>query len=309
MPSVSAPALSRQNKLLVTTATYAAVGVAAILIIAKFFAWLRTDALSLQASLIDSLLDMVASIINLLVVRQALKPADAEHRFGHGKAEALGAIGQSTFIAGSAIWLMIDAAHRLLYPLPLQSGKLGSLVMIGASILTIALVSYQRYVIHRTRSLAISAESLHYLSDLYMNLGVLVSLNISVYLGWAWLDALTGAAIGGVILQTSWKMGRRSLDVLMDRELSNEDRAQIIGIAISHPCILGVHDLRTRSAGSQDFIQMHLDMDEKLTLVEAHAISDEVEMALQNTFPQAEIIIHQDPIPLPWERDNGDSPT
>jgi len=195
---------SPHHKLLVTTATYAAVVVAAFLIMAKFFAWMRTDSLSLQASLIDSLLDMVASIINLLVVRQALKPADDEHRFGHGKAEALGGLGQSTFIAGSAVWLIIDAIHRLIHPHPLQESGTGSVVMIIAIILTLLLVIYQRYVIKRTRSLAISADSLHYLGDLYTNIGVLISLNISVLFGWTRLDSLVGAGIAGYILYTSW---------------------------------------------------------------------------------------------------------
>lgn len=285
------------HKILVTTATYGAVGVAAILIAAKFFAWMRTDSLSLQASLVDSILDMLASLLNLLVVRQALKPADAEHRFGHGKAEALGALGQSGFIAGSAVWLLIDAVHRFINPHPLQAGLLGSTVMVVAIILTSLLVLYQRYVIRQTRSLAISADSLHYLGDLYTNIGVLVSLNISTLLGWPHLDTLVGTIIAGYILHTSWKIGHRALDVLMDRELSEESRKQIMEIALQHPYVWGVHDLRTRSAGLQDFIQMHLDMDEKLSLLEAHEVANEVELAVRRVFPHAEIIIHQDPRP------------
>jgi len=288
---------SPHHKLLVTTATYAAVVVAAFLIMAKFFAWMRTDSLSLQASLIDSLLDMVASIINLLVVRQALKPADDEHRFGHGKAEALGGLGQSTFIAGSAVWLIIDAIHRLIHPHPLQESGTGSVVMIIAIILTLLLVIYQRYVIKRTRSLAISADSLHYLGDLYTNIGVLISLNISVLFGWTRLDSLVGAGIAGYILYTSWTIGRRALDVLMDRELPDEARLRITQIVLKDPRVWGIHDLRTRSAGLQDFIQMHLDMDEKLSLLEAHDVANDVELSLQDAFPHAEIIIHQDPVP------------
>jgi ferrous-iron efflux pump FieF len=289
--------ISKHNKFLITTATYGAVGVAAILIAAKFFAWMRTDSLSLQASLIDSLLDMVASVINLLVVRQALKPADKEHRFGHGKAEALGGLGQSAFIAGSAVWLLIDVTHRLINPHPLQDAQIGSFVMIIASILTLLLVLYQRYVIKRTRSLVIAADSLHYLGDFYTNIGVLVSLNVSVILGWTHLDSLVGAGIAAYILHSSWKISQRSLDVLMDRELPDAERLQITKIALSHPHVWGVHDLRTRSAGLQDFIQMHLDMDEKLSLLEAHDIANDVELAVQAAFPHAEVIIHQDPIP------------
>jgi len=289
--------ISISSKFLITTATYAAVMVAAILIMAKFFAWMRTDSLSLQASLIDSLLDMAASIINLLVVRQALKPADDEHRFGHGKAEALGGLGQSAFIAGSAVWLIIDALHRLFHPHPLQESGTGSVVMIVAILLTLLLVIYQRYVIKRTRSLAISADSLHYIGDLYTNIGVLISLNISVLFGWTRLDSLVGAGIAGYILYTSWTIGHRALDVLMDRELPDKARLHITQIALKDPRVWGIHDLRTRSAGLQDFIQMHLDMDEKLSLLEAHDVANDVELALQAAFPHAEIIIHQDPVP------------
>lgn len=292
-------AISKHDRWLITTATNGAVAVAALLIAAKFFAWMKTDSLSLQASLIDSLLDIAASIINLLVVRAALKPPDEEHRFGHGKAEALAGLGQSAFIAGSAVWLIIDALHRLIHPHPLQESDIGSVVMIIAIILTFLLVVYQRYVIKRTRSLAISADSLHYLGDLYTNIGVLISLNLSIMFGWDRLDSIVGASIAGYILYTSWTIGRRSLDVLMDRELPDEARQKITNIVLQNPRVWGVHDLRTRSAGLQDFIQMHLDMDEKLSLHEAHDVANDVELALQKEFPHAEIIIHQDPLPHP----------
>lgn len=289
--------VSEHHKGLITSATYGAVTIAAVLIAAKFFAWMRTDSLSLQASLIDSLLDIVASIINLVVVKQALKPADAEHRFGHGKAEALAGLGQSAFIAGSATWLIIDAIHRLIHPHALQESFTGSVVMIIAIILTSLLVFYQRYVVKQTQSLAISADSLHYLSDMYANIGVLISLNISTLFGWNRLDAIVGAGIAGYILYTSWSIARRALDVLMDRELPDEERLRITELVLKDPRVWGVHDLRTRSSGLQEFIQMHLDMDENLSLIEAHDIAADVEAALQKAFPKAEIIIHQDPVP------------
>lgn len=276
-------------------ATYVAPTVACILILAKFFAWLKTDSMSLQASLIDSLLDLAASLVNFFVIRQALKPADEQHRFGHGKAEALGGLGQSTFIAGSALWLLIDVAHRLIAPHPLSDPETGTVVMIFASILTLGLVLFQKYVVKQTRSMAIAADSLHYQSDLLTNIGVLVSLNLSVYMNWNWLDVLVGASIAGYILYTSWHIGARSLDVLMDRELPDSDREKIIKLALDHPHVLGVHDLRTRSAGLQEFIQMHLDLDDKISFVLAHEISETVEGTIQRAFPHAEVIIHQDP--------------
>lgn len=288
---------SKHHQFLIRSATYAAIVIAAILVTTKFFAWTQTDSISLQASLIDSLLDMAASLINLFVVKQALKPADKEHRFGHGKAEALGGLAQSAFIAGSAIWIIIDAIHCLIHPHPLQQSNTGTAVIIMASLLTMFLVAYQRYVIRQTRSLVISADSLHYFGDLCSNLGVLISLNVSAFLGLTRLDPLIGIGIALYILHSSWEIGRQSLNVLMDHELPDSARTKITKIALNHPKVWGIHELRTRSAGHQEFIQMHLDMDEKLSLLEAHNIADEIEMALQKAFPHAEIIIHQDPLP------------
>lgn len=287
------------HKQLLRFATYVAPIVACILILGKFTAWLKTDSLSLQASLIDSLLDLAASLINFFVIRQALKPADEEHRFGHGKAEALGGLGQSAFIAGSAIWLLIDMVHRLIAPHPLTDPGTGTIVMVLATILTTGLVIFQRYVVKETRSMAIAADSLHYQSDILTNIGVLISINLAVYMNWAWLDVLFGGGIAAYILYTSWHIGARSLNVLMDRELPDSDREQIINLALGHPHVLGIHDLRTRSSGLQEFIQMHLDLDDKISFVLAHEISETVEHAIQKAYPHAEVIIHQDPISTP----------
>lgn len=284
----------RQNHL-VTLATKAAIVTAAVIIVCKVYAWIQTDSISLQASLIDSILDLVASILNFFVVRQALKPADKEHRFGHGKAEAIGGLAQATFIAGSAVWLCIEVIHRLIAPHPLQSAVVGSVIMVIASVLTLALILFQRYVVRETNSLAIKADSLHYQTDLLTNIAVLISLNISYIFGWAWLDAIAGAVIAVYILITSYEIGMQSLNVLMDRELSDETREKIIQIAISHAQVLGVHELRTRSAGQLEFIQMHLDLNKDLSLFTAHQIADEVELAIRAAFPHSEVIIHQDP--------------
>lgn len=283
---------------LLKTASLASVVVAAILILAKAIAWRYTDSLSLQASLVDSLLDILASIINLFVIHQALKPADEDHRFGHGKAEALGSLAQTTFIMGSALWLMFDMAQRLVHPQPIATPQLGVIVMVIAILLTGALVVFQRYVIRKTGSIAITADSLHYQTDLYTNVGVLFSLYLTSYLQLPWIDVVVAGLIIAYIIVTSIRIGLKALDVLMDRELSDETRQKIMDVARQHPMVLDVHDLRTRTSGTHLFIQMHLDMAENLSLREAHTAGDAVSAHIQKEFPNADIIIHHDPRPL-----------
>ena len=289
-----ATSLEHGNKL-IKLATYAAVVTALILVVSKLYAWRVTKSVSLQASLVDSILDTFASVVNFFVVRRALKPADERHRFGHGKAESLAGLGQSAFIAGSALWLLFDIAQRFWQPEPIVQSELGSKVMLLAVGLTIVLVLFQRYVVRKTGSIAIRADSVHYQSDLLTNLGVLVSLNISVYLGWDLLDPIVGGAIAVYILYTSYDIARDSLKELMDHELSEEERSKIHEIALDHPKVLGIHDLRTRSAGRTVFIQLHVDLDHKLSLKVAHDIAEEVEHNIIAAFPNAEVIIHQDP--------------
>lgn len=281
-----------------------AILVALTLVFFKFWAWRVTHSVSLQASLIDSLLDMVASIINFFMIRTALKPADAEHRFGHGKAEALGGIGQSVFIAASALWLLIETIQRLIDPVQIQQTILGSKVMVFAIILTSILVLFQMYVIKRTRSLAIEADCLHYKSDIILNLGVLISLNLSSILDWERLDPFVGASLSIYILYSSWQIAKKSLNVLMDHELPEEVRHKILNLILNHKDVLGVHELRTRSSGQKEFIQMHLDLDGHQSLQSAHEIGDAICKTIMEHFPNAEVIIHQDPIILPSSPSN-----
>ncbi len=282
---------------LLKTASLASVVVAGILIFAKIIAWWSTESLSLQASLVDSLLDILASLINLFVIRQALKPADEDHRFGHGKAEALGSLAQTAFIMGSALWLMLDVFHRLVHPQAIAAPQVGVIVMVIAIGLTSILIGYQRYVIRMTGSMAINADSLHYQTDLYTNVGVLISLFLSSQFQWLWIDVVVAVIIIFYIIITSVKIGLKALDVLMDRELSDETRQRIMNVAKSHPLVLDVHDLRTRTSGTHLFIQMHLDMSENLSLKEAHQAGDAVSAMIQKELPNADIIIHHDPRP------------
>lgn len=286
---------SAEHGRLMRRATYASVSVAAILIALKFAAWLATGSVSMLATLVDSMLDTAASLVNLFAVRQALTPADREHRFGHGKAEPLAGVVQSAFIAGSALFLFVEVARRLIEPQVVQRGTLALTVMAISIVMTLGLVSFQRYVVRKTASLAISADKLHYLGDMLANISVAVALILATQFGLHWADPVFGGLIAIYIVWSAWEIIRQSLDQLMDRELPDEERKRIREIAQSHPEVKAVHDLRTRASGRDIFIQLHIELDRAATLVRAHEISDAVEARLREAFPAAEVIIHQDP--------------
>lgn len=279
---------------LLRLATYASVSVAIFLIIVKLIAWGRSDSVSLLATLVDSTLDAFASIINLIAVRHALTPADKEHRFGHGKAEALAGLSQSLFIAGSSLFLLLEAVQTLFNPTEIKHAFAGIVVMVISIIATLILVSFQHYVIRKTRSVAISADALHYKSDILMNLAVIIALWLAT-MGLNIFDPIIGGIIACYILYSVWSIVSVSLDQLMDRELSDEVRADIKEIVLAHPQAQGMHDLRTRHSGTMTFIQFHLEIEDELTLVQAHNASDEIELELLKTYPGSEIIIHIDP--------------
>ncbi|MCF7822018.1 MAG: cation diffusion facilitator family transporter [Mariprofundaceae bacterium] len=278
-------------------ATYASVSVALSLIFAKLIAWFWTDSVSLLATLIDSTLDAAAAILNMVAVRHALAPADKNHRFGHGKAEALAGLGQAMFIAGSAGFLMLEAFGRFFRPQQPQAIEVGIGVMILSIVATLGLLAVQKHVISKTNSTAIRADSLHYKTDLYVNASVILALVLAAY-GWAGFDALFAIGIGIYILYSAWEIVQHATNDLMDRELSSEERQQIIDIVVAHPEARGMHDLRTRKSGVTYFIQLHLELDANLLLKQAHKIADEVEASLFAAFPNSEIIIHEDPAGL-----------
>src|SRR6266581_555826 len=297
---IHGPAADRLRRM----ATYASVAVAALLIAVKFVAWLETGSVALLSSLVDSLLDIVASLVNLVAVRHAMSPADREHRFGHGKAEPLAVLGQSAFITGSAMLLLAEAVRRLISPVPVENPPLGIAVMIFSIAVTIGLVLYQRHVVRRTGSLAISADELHYRGDLVLNGSVIAALVLGNILDLPILDPLFGAAIGTWIIWCAVRLARLSLFQLMDHELPDDEREKIRAVAQSHPDVVAAHDLRTRVAGPTAFIQIHIEMDGKMSLIRAHQISDEVEATLRSAYPNAEVIIHQDPEGIEEPRSN-----
>lgn len=275
--------------------TFAAVGTASLLVAVKTVAWILTGSVSILSTLIDSVLDVVASVVNLIAVRHALVPADAEHRFGHGKAEPIAGLGQAAFIIVSGGYLLFEAASRLMEPRPLAYETVGIGVMIFAIVATVVLVKFQRHVIARTGSVAISADSLHYVGDVLINGGVIAALVLGGLFGWQWIDPLFGAGIAFYLMYTAWRIASRSFNLLMDRELPDEARTRILRIASAHPDVSAVHDLRTRSSGTHTFIQLHLEMDGSMTLSRAHEIADEVESDIRKAFPDSEVIIHEDP--------------
>lgn len=285
----------REIERLMKRATYASVATATILIVAKLYAWFVTDSVSILASLIDSSLDALASLVNLLAVRHALAPADHEHRFGHGKLESLSGLAQSTFITGSAGFLMLEAFARLMNPQPVKVVGLGVGVMVLSIVLTFLLLLLQRHTIRKTNSTAIKADYLHYSMDLLVNGSVVVALLLAAN-GWAGFDAVFAVGIVVFILHSAWGIAKESLEHLLDRELPDEDRERIESIVLSYPGVYGMHDLRTRRAGRDVFIQLHLELPDNLTLVQAHAIADAVEVRIIEVYPDAEVIVHEDPI-------------
>ena len=276
-------------------ATYASVTVAAILIVAKLVIWDMSDSVALLSSLIDSSLDVMASLISLFAVRQALMPADKEHRFGHGKAESLAALGQSLFVGGSAVFLVFEAGGRVLRPPEVDNGIAAISVMVLSLVMTLVLVQFQRFVIKETGSMAIAADSLHYTADLLVNGGIIIGLIAVTAFGWTLADPLVALAVALYLIITAWRIALLAMDMLMDREFDDSAREEIHSIILSHPEVRSMHDLRTRSAGVHSFIQLHLELDGDLSLSEAHRISDEVEKLVSAKFENAEILIHEDP--------------
>jgi ferrous-iron efflux pump FieF len=280
---------------LMRIATVASMTVAVVLIGAKTAAWLITESVSMLSSLVDSSLDFIASLVTFLAVRQALTPADAEHRFGHGKAEALAGLAQAGFIAASGGGLLLTVGDRLLHPHQVQREAIGVAVSVFAIMLTLGLVMFQNYVVRRTGSIAIGADSVHYKTDLVSNIAVGVAIFLSGYFQQPLIDAGMAALVAVYLLHGAWGVGRGSLDVLMDRELPDADRRRIIEIARRHPEVQDTHDLRTRSSGLTRFIQLHIELDPALSLTRAHEIGDQVEADIQAAFPDAELILHVDP--------------
>jgi len=280
-------------------ASIASMSVATTLIAAKTVAWLVTDSVGMLSSLIDSALDLVSSVITFVAIRLALEPADADHRFGHGKAEALAGVAQAGFITASAGGLLLTVVDRFLHPRPVQAEFVGAVVSALAVVLTLGLMLFQSHVVRRTSSLAISADRAHYTTDFVTNIAVGIGIWLSSRLAEPLIDLAVAVGVALYLGTSAWSIGRNAIDVLMDRELPTADRQKILDIVRRHPGVRNVHDLRTRSSGLHQFIQLHLVLHPTMSLGRAHVISDSVEASIREAFPQAEVIVHVDP----WDDD------
>lgn len=293
MPLFSNKTYSPLEKLILL-ASWASVVVAIALLCLKIFAWFSTGSIGVLASLVDSLLDLLASLINMFAIRYAMIPADDEHRFGHGKAESLAGLGQAFFISGSALFLVVYSIERLVNPSEVRSLELGSLVIGASIILTFILVMFQRYVAHKTGSLAIKADSLHYASDLLSNTGILVGL-VLYQNGVIQADPIIALFIALYILKSAYEIGDEALHHLLDRELPSEEQDEILAIANEPEDVLEVHDLRTRQSGRTKFVQMHIVMHGSTSLLIAHQVSDRIERDIKKRFHDIDVLIHLDP--------------
>lgn len=270
------------------------IAVAVLLVVIKFYAWLNSGAAVMLASGTDSFLDLLVSIINLLLVRYALAPPDKEHRFGHGKAESLAGLVQAAFISGSATLLVLHGIERVLNPVEIQHTTLAISVTLITIALTLSLVAFQLWVVRKTASIIVEADSLHYRSDLLLNAGVLISLLINNSV-WQYADGTFTILVGLYLFFGVIQLVKGSLKQLMDHELSAEDADTIKRYLKKADNILGYHQLKTRQAGAMKFVQLHIELADDLPLVEAHRIADELEKAIAEALAPCEVIVHMDP--------------
>jgi ferrous-iron efflux pump FieF len=276
-------------------AALASVAAALLLLALKGWASIATGSVAMLGSLIDSGLDLIASLVTLWAVRVAAAPADHDHRFGHGKAEALAALFQVGLIAVSAAGIFWRAADRLVSGQVSGAAASGIGVSLAAIAVTLALTAYQRRVIRQTGSVAIEADNVHYQSDLLLNGAVIAALVIEQYAGVAGADPLFGLAIALWLAWGGWRASRSAVNQLMDREWPQERRRRFLEVSSRHPANRGTHDLRTRSSGAHDFAQFHIWVDPEMRVAEAHRVMDEIEAELAREFPEVEVLIHVDP--------------
>jgi ferrous-iron efflux pump FieF len=289
--------LAPHHARLMRLASYASVAVASVLLVAKLIAWWKTDSLAMLSSFTDSVFDVLMSLVNMVAVRYALKPADDDHRFGHTSIEDIAGLAQCAFIFAAMAMIILQSIERLSNPhIILSNPELGIGVSLLGMLLTTGLVAFQTYVTRRTKSLVIAADRLHYVGDILFNLGVLAAFVLSTWGGIIWADAAIAIAIALLVLRATWPLGLRAFNNLMDREMPDDEKKLIFAIIDAMPEIQGYHNLKTRYSGAKAFIQLHVDIDANLNFRDCHAITDRLEHAIEAAFPGADVIIHPDPL-------------
>lgn len=274
------------------------VSLAVALCFLKIFGSIYTGSLAILSSLIDSLADVFASSLSFVAIKFSTRPASLEHRYGYGRAESISALAQSAFIAGSGLFVMYDGITRIISPAPLEQTDFGIMVMTISLLATLALIAFQKYVTKKTASPAIKADSAHYTVDVLTNLSIIISLLVVKFLGINWFDILTAFVISAYLIFNAYKLAAEAVSALTDRELSPEIRQKVIDIVNNSDGIKGYHDFRSRDLGGTYFFEIHLELDGNLTLNITHQLTDKVEEAIKKQFPEAQVIIHQDPYGL-----------
>lgn len=273
------------------SATYLAIAVSILLIALKIIAWNITKSVSVQASMFDSTFDALASFMNFLALRYSLQPADAEHRWGHGKAEALAGFTQGVLIAMFSCFLIFSIVQRLFHPEPLIPSLVGIGIVIFGILLTLILVVWQKYVVRKTGSLIIEVDSVHYETDLLSNSGILLSLYVSMKFNFIYVDFMVGALIAVYLIASVWKILWTSVDVLMDKELDLAIKQRIVELALAHPQVKEIQNMRTRSGGVQRFVQFSITCNKTQSPEEMEKVIHDVRTTIHGAFPDMDITI------------------
>jgi ferrous-iron efflux pump FieF len=299
----SIPEDSQRASALKSFAARASLAVAVVLVAIKLAAWSATGSIALLTSAVDALVDTAASLITYSGVRYAERPPDRQHRFGHGKGEAVAAYTQATILGGAGFVLAIQAVERLIFPQSLDGLEIGVWVILASLLAAAALVAMQTWVVRKTGSTAIAADKAHYLTDVAVNVAVLLALGITILTGWTRADPAFAFAISGYMLWTAYEIATEALVQLLDRELSTEDRRRIKEAVLACEGVRAIHDLRTRSSGDRVFVEYHLEVNPRLALDVAHAIGDATETTLKALLPgTVEVTAHMEPYGIDDER-------
>ena len=268
----------------------------------KLFATIASGSLAVFSSLIDSISDVLGSAITFVAVKYSTKPASVRHRYGYGKAEAVSALIQAFFVAGSGLFVLYDAVVRFFHPRVLEETPLAIGIMVFSLLATLVLIAYQKHVATLTQSQAINADSAHYVVDILTNTSIIISLTVVKFFEIYWFDTLTALVIAVYLLYNAYQLVMEAFAVLLDHELSDDIRQNIGRIISAHDFVKGFHDVRTHSLGNEYLFEIHLELDGRLSLYEAHQLSDKVETAILEEYPNAQVIIHQDPSGVAEER-------